>query len=146
MFFLYWQRCVFVVQVLWSHWCQEGANQQTRPIIWLKKYFSKHFIQSGNPFFLSPHSFLVSVCLLFIPPLFVSPSRTKRCGSPSCTSCPSGSRRRWWRSPSLGRAATRTPALWTPWTWPRPKRRQRSTLSSRRAWVACGGETDSCLR
>lgn len=44
------------------------------------------------------------------------PSRTERCGTPSCTSCPSGSRRRWLRSPSLGRAATTTPARWTPWT------------------------------
>lgn len=48
------------------------------------------------------------------------PSRTERCGSPSCTSCPCGSRRRWLRSPFPGRAATRTPARWTPWTWQPP--------------------------
>lgn len=39
---------MLVVQVLRSCRCQEGAHQQTRPVIWHKKHFSQHYSQSGE--------------------------------------------------------------------------------------------------
>lgn len=68
---------VFVFQVLCSCRCQEGAHQQTCPIIWFEKYFS-HLIESGNflPSMLLHFSscFMFSSRLLHFPPPHAGPS------------------------------------------------------------------------